>query len=146
MVIMKALKDFIENNCPCLNQYYEAIGVDYLGADPTSYSIESVPVEPIVKQYVDGSTLRQLDFVFASREAYGEEVRQNIENLGFYEAFAAWLEECSIKGFFPDLGENREVRSIKALTNGYPFNTSVHDAKYQVQCRIGYYQKGKQND
>ena len=140
-MIMKAIKDFIEKNCPCLSDYYEGIGVDYLSEDVTSYSVEAIPTEPIVKTYLDGSTVRKQDFLFSSRETYGDDVRQNLENLGFYEKFAAWLEECNEKEIFPDLGEGKEVRKIEALTTGYPYIVDVHEAKYQIQCSIKYFQE-----
>ena len=50
------------------------LNFDYLGIEPVEYTIETVPTEPILKKYVDGSTIRQYPFVFASRESFGADV------------------------------------------------------------------------
>ena len=65
--------------------------------------IQSKKCQPIriIKRYVDGSSVRQFEFIFASRESYGQEVLQNIENSGFYEHFADWIEEKNKASEFP---------------------------------------------
>ena len=56
--------------CPLLRQD-TAFQVDMLGADPIEYEIAPLSCNPIVKRYTDGSTIRQFQFAFASREEYG---------------------------------------------------------------------------
>ena len=82
-MIIEAVRTFIKT-CPYLQEFDGAIrvNVDYLSDEPTSYSIEEVPIEPILKRYVDGSTRRQYAFIFTSRESYGADVLQNIANSG----------------------------------------------------------------
>ena len=96
-MIIKALRDYI-SQCPYLYEFNKGINIDYLDNDSTTYSIEEVPCEPIIKRYINGDTKRQYDFIFASRESYGADVFQNIENSGFYEDFSSWIEEESSKG------------------------------------------------
>ena len=57
--------------------------------------------QTIVAQNVDGSTRRQFSFVFAAQLAYSDEARNNIDNSGFYESFADWLERCTAGGKLP---------------------------------------------
>ena len=141
MSIIGAIYEFIKTECPCLDTYYDSIGVDFLDEDGTYYSIESVTTEPSIKRYLGGASVRQELFVFSSTDTYGDDVRQNLANLGFFEAFAAWLEKCTRDRHFPDLGEGREVEKIEALTSGYAYQTGIHEAKYQIQCRIKYFQE-----
>jgi hypothetical protein len=142
MSIIGAIYEFIQENCPCLDKFYQGIGVDFLdGRGGPYYSVESSVTEPIIKRYIGGSSVRQEQFIFSSTDAYGEDVRQNIANLGFFEDFAAWLEECNRQKTFPDLGVGRTVERIEALTTGYAYQTGVHEAKYQIQCRIKYFQE-----
>lgn len=142
MTIVEAIRDIIKQ-CPYLDEYYKGIGVDYLGSDTTYYSIESVPSQTVLKRDIVGNTKRQYLFNFASRELYGEEVRQNLENIGFFEHFSDWLEQFSEAGEFPELGEGKEALKIEAITSGYAFDTDLDKAQYQIQCRFLYYQERK---
>ena len=106
-----------------------------------NYSIESEPVDPVVKRYMDGSAVKQFAFIFSSRESYGREVIENLSNCGFYEGFSDWLEECEKTRTYPDIGDKREVMRMRAVTTPYVFDTSESTAKYQIQVTIKYYQK-----
>lgn len=140
-MIIKALRDYI-SQCPYLYEFNKGINIDYLDNNSTTYSIEEVPCEPIIKRYINGDTKRQYDFIFASRESYGADVFQNIENSGFYEDFSNWIEEQSVKGNLPSLEGNRESLEIKVSTTGYAFQTDDNSARYQIQLKLIYFQKG----
>ena len=140
-MIIKALRDYI-SQCPYLYEFNKGINIDYLDNDSTTYSIEEVPCEPIIKRYINGDTKRQYDFIFASRESYGADVFQNIENSGFYEDFSNWIEEESLKGNLPSLEGNKESLEIKVSTTGYAFQTDDNSARYQIQLKLIYFQKG----
>ena len=84
-MVEKIKEYFIEN--VRLADEFETILIDFLGNEAITYTIEPVPVEPIVRQYTDGGSLRQFVFQFGSREYYDNGVAQNIENLDFYEKF-----------------------------------------------------------
>ena len=141
-MIIDSIRKFIRK-CPCLSEFNGAVrvNVDYLESKPTTYSIEEVPTQPIIKKYIDGSSLRQYEFIFASRECYGPDVLQNIDNCGFYEDFANWIENQNLDGNLPIL-KDKVCRSIECLSNGYAFQTDVDKARYQIQMRITYFQKG----
>ena len=68
MSIIQAIRDYIAA-CPLLHEG-AIVGVDRLGAQGVAYTIDTTPCEPVVRQYVDGGSMRQFLFVFASREAY----------------------------------------------------------------------------
>ena len=140
-MIIKALMEYIAT-CPYLYEFNKGINVDYLDNDSTTYSIEEVPCNPIIKKYLDGSSKKQYDFIFASRESYGADVFQNIENSGFYEDFSNWIEEESLKGNLPSLEGNKESLEIKVSTTGYAFQTDDNSARYQIQLKLIYLQKG----
>src|SRR5699024_1670470 len=128
--------------CPLLDMYAR-LNIDYLGVNPTEYTIDSVPTTEIVKEYVDGGAIKQFVFVFGSREYYGPDALQNIENSGFYEQFADWLEEQTREGNLPVLEGNKEPIKIEATTTGYLFDASEENGRYQIQCRLIYYEGGK---
>jgi len=138
MIIEKIREYFL--SCPILDEYAR-LNIDFLGVEPTQYTIEGQPVDPVIQKYVDGGILKQYVFVFGSREYYGADVLQNIENSGFYERFSNWLDEQSEKGNLPKLEGGKKALKIEALTTGYLFNASEDNARYQIQCRLIYYEE-----
>ena len=116
------------------------INVDYLGVDALDYTIDSVPAEKVITKYVGGDTLNQYVFSFGSREYYGADTLQNIENSGFYERFATWIETENAAGNFPILTGNKKSVGMEILTSGYLFDASESTAKYQIQLRLIYYE------
>jgi len=130
---IKALREYFMN-CPCLDKDGR-IGVDYLGSDSVDYSIEQTPVKPLVTKYIDGSKLKQLAFVFASRQAWGADVINNLLNCKFYNDFESWIENNNENGVLPDI---EGIESIECLTTGYAYQVSEMNARYQIQMRILY--------
>lgn len=137
-MIIEAIRDYFLN-CPLISSDYK-INVDYLGVESVEYTIDSVPVEPILKRYADGGALKQYVFVFGSREYYGSDEVQNMENSGFYEQFSKWLEKQSNLGLLPNLSGGKVARRIEATTQGYLFDASESMARYQIQARLLYYE------
>lgn len=142
MTIIESIRNFIET-CPFLDDFRQAVNVEFLGENAKSYMLESTPVEPLVKRYMDGSSVMQYAFVFASREYYGPDVMENIENSGFYEHFAQWLDECTLDGNLPVMEDDKTAKKITATTTGYVFNTDETKAMYQIQCKLIYFQERK---
>jgi hypothetical protein len=60
----------------------------------------------------------------------------------FNSSFASWLEEETLKGNLPVLDKYKESLKIEATSTGYAFMTDVDKARYQIQCRLIYIQKG----
>ena len=140
-MIIESIRNYIKT-CPYLDEFAKGITVDYLAEDSTTYSIEEVPCEPVIKKYINGDTIRQYDFIFCSREAYGPDVLQNIENCGFYEDFADWIESQSLQENLPILKNGMESRELKVSTTGYAFQTDIDKARYQIQLKLIYFKKG----
>lgn len=141
---INAIREYIKT-CPLLDRG-RILAVDRLGIDPVEYTIDTVPCEPVIRDYTDGSSIRQIEFIFGSREAYGRDVLQNIMNSDFYEKFAAWIESQNSKEIYPDFGDYRDVQSVEVLTNGYAFDVTPDSARYQIQLRVTYYQDRKFNE
>lgn len=142
-MIIKALRDYIRT-CPHLDTFNNAIkvNVNYLEPETDTYSIEEVPIEPILKTYVNGDSIRQYAFIFTSREPYGVDVLQNIDNSGFYEKFADWIENQNNNEIFPLLTNRLEPLEIKVTSTGYAFAVTEDTAQFQIQLRLKYLKKG----
>ena len=112
------------------------INVDFLSNEPIQYVIEPIPIEPVLRQYADGSSLRQFVFQFGSREYFGADVIQNMKNTEFYEDFSALIEDNNKKGVLPNING---IQSIECLSNGTINEDNTDNAKYVIQMRITYY-------
>lgn len=96
--------------CPLLKD--GVFRVDALGTDPVEYTIETGIFDPVIQRYVDGSSERQYQFQFGSREFYGMDRIQNIENSTFYEEFADWVEMKSNEGELPELPKGMHAEEL----------------------------------
>ena len=90
--------------CPLLDEDGK-VRIHFLGETPIEYVMEEVPAEPIVKQYVDGSSIRQVLFIFASRDDYDKNAIQNMLSSNFYETLSEWFEQQTLNGDLPVLPE-----------------------------------------
>ena len=132
-MIEKIRNYFLKN--VSLAKEFDNILADFLGDDATSYSIEPIPVEPVLRPYRDGGSLNQYVFQFGSREFYDNSVAQNINNLGFYERFQEEIETNNKNGVLPDI---KGIQSIECLTPGTIQDVQNGTAKYVIQMRITY--------
>lgn len=136
----------VESIIEGLDQYFRAcpllqdgvFRVDALGDDAVEYMLEPGISSPVIKKYVDGSSIRQYQFNFNSREFYGMDRLQAIQNSTFYEKFGDWVEGQSSAGVLPELPEGMEALSISVLTPGYLFDMSMGTARYQIQLQLKY--------
>ena len=134
MKIIEAIRDYIAN-MDCMKTFDNAINVNYLDSEIDSYSLEEIPCNPIIKKYVDGSTLRQFQFVFCSREPYGAEILQNIENSNFYENFANEIELKNSKDILPNIDG---IKSIEVTSNAYTVSVTEDTSMYQINLNLKY--------
>ena len=142
MSIACKVKEFIEQ-CPFLEEFEQAtfpvVNMNLLEADPTMYSIESTPAEPILKRFANGDTLRQYVFSLCSRELYGP--IENLNTAEFDEKFSDWLEECTKERKLPNLSGQLQSKSIRATTDGYLYDNQGTSCQYRIQCQFTYYKR-----
>lgn len=141
-MIIDSIRNYIRK-CPHLETFNDAIrvNVNYLEPDADTYSIEEVPIEPVLKQYINGDSIRQYAFIFTSREPYGSDVLQNIDNSGFYEKFANWIESKNDNEIFPLLDNGLEPLKIEVTSTGYAFAVTEDTAQFQIQLRLKYFKR-----
>lgn len=111
------------------------VGVDYLGDEPVSYAIEGGIADPWLVHYVDGGGIKQYNFMMTSREYFGSDVYENMENLKFYEYIAEQIEKNNDLKRFPNIAGTYKV---EVLTNGYIIESGSDSARYQIQLRLLY--------
>lgn len=141
-MIIDSIRNYMKN-LKCLDTFNNAIrvNVNYLEPNTDTYSVEEVPVEPIIKQYVNGDSVRQYAFIFTSREPYGVDVLTNIDNSGFYEKLADEIEDNNDNEVFPLLDNGLEPLAIEVTSTGYAFAVTEDTAQYQINLRLKYLKK-----
>lgn len=135
--LIDSIRTFI-SSCPFMQDW--RVNVDYLG-DAMEYSIDPLPCDPIIQRYTDGGAKKQYQFAFTSKEEYDQDARINIENSGFYEQFAEWLESRSFAGELPDLETEKSPVRIETMNSGYLYDVDGENARYRIECRLIYTQE-----
>jgi hypothetical protein len=135
----------------CLRNWfrdYEGIsgrfGVDFLDKNAGTHSIDTIPCEEVLKRYFDGSTRKQFQFAVSSQRFYDQDIAQNLENSQFFEDLTAWVEHKARARELPLMDNGRTALKIEVTSNAYPFIISEDGkARYQLQMRLEYFQKGE---
>lgn len=126
--------------CPAIQQS-NRFRVDYVSERPTEYAIYAVPStlryhENILGEEVPDDIQVQ-NFIFASKEHYSSDIKQNLANLGFHQAVVKWILEQNRLRNFPTWDDGT-IRSIVPTLTGYPAQIGASAAKYQIQLKITY--------
>lgn len=117
------------------------VWVDALGKVATEYAISPLPGTRIVETYLNGSSLREFPFSFSSSESTADEL-ERVANVGFYEAFAQWLDEQSDAGTLPTLDAGMTAEKIESTGWGYLYQEGESGTGiYQIQCKLTYTQE-----
>lgn len=127
-------------SCPAIKPS-NRFKVDHLGADPTEYAIFVSP-SPLnsrtdILGNINYDSMQTLNFIIASREAYGSDVLQNLANLGFFDEIIAWIYEQNKAKNLPEIREGKAVSIMPSLTQ-YLFEAGTDNGRYQIQCKMLY--------
>ena len=116
--------------------------VNYLDAEPVSFCIEETPNSPVVQRYMDGATIRETAVVLAATQDYSPDTLSQIANSGFWEDFSDWVEEQNRRRNYPTMKTGQTPQKIEITTTHYLYGATENTARYQVQMKLTYYQKG----
>ena len=119
------------------------LDVDFLDEEAETFSIDTIPCEEVIKRYTRGASLKQYQFAISSRRYYEQNIETNVENLKFFENLTNWIENKMYKRELPEMDSNRTALRIIVTSNAYPFIVSEDGkARYQIQLRLEYFNKG----
>ena len=137
MTIIESLKTYLKT-CPNLADG-ALLEVDHNGP-AIQYAIVPVPGARVLETYLDGASLREFPFAFQTAAITADDA-ERIDNAGFQETFADWLEAQTLSGNLPTLDAGKTAESITATSWGYLFEQGESDTGiYQIQCRLTYHQ------
>jgi hypothetical protein len=137
MSMITAVRNFLLNYPPMADSL---IHVDALGENPTEYAVIPLPGDRKKKQYLDGGSDREYPFLIQSVESTADEL-ERLENSGFYEVLADWLEDQTEAGNLPALSAGKTAESIEAVSWGFVYEQGASDTGiYQITCVLKYEQ------
>ena len=126
--------------CPLLRSGAK-VGVDYLADTQADYAIYATPSAIKTRENVLGEEVPEdvqtLNFVFASKQPYGADTLQNIQNQEFYEDVVSWIWQKNEARQLPSI-PGGVVRSIVPTLTAYIAYAEADTAKYQIQLKLTY--------
>ena len=127
---MELIGEFIET-CPLLNK--GKVNLDYIKEKPQSYSIDEIPVEPVLNNFRDGGRRLQIQFDFSIQSNFS--VLENIKNSKFCDDFMKWIYKQDNKGNLPKIDG---IDWIKCLGRGTIERTTETTAIYVIPMQVAY--------
>ena len=116
------------------NDKYQ-INADMLSNNINNYSLDKMPVDKNVENWIiDVDKYRDV-FSFRGRFPYSQKAINNLKNVGFFEIFESIIKSNNEEGKLPDI-EN--IESIKCLNPGTMNRTDGTTAEFDIQIEITY--------
>jgi len=133
--VYKGLMEWLET-CPQLAG--QTLNFDFIGANPVEWSLQIPTNSPDTGATVTGSKLCKQDFILVCISNFGDDALMNINNLDVFQSIKKWFAAQTRSKVFPDLGADKQVTKVLAVTDGYIEATTESAARYQIQCRVEY--------
>lgn len=111
------------------------INANMLSNDINNYSLDKIPTSSQVKKWVTGLEIHRDVFSFKSRNAYSQDVINNLSNIGFFEKFESIIKSNNKKGVLPEI---KGIESIECLNCGTMLSSDTNTAEFDIQIQITY--------
>lgn len=126
--------------CPYLEKQKDFF-VDY-GAHQASYTIYILPGEIKYIEDILGNTElypeQLINFDFSVVDAYGTDLAQNMQNLGFFDELKTWMLEQNRLENFPKIAEG-VVSSILPTSTQALLDSTANLGRYTLRCQLKYF-------
>lgn len=118
------------------NKEYQ-INANMLSNDINNYSLDKIPTSSQVEKWINGMEIHKDVFSFKSRNAYSQDVINNLANIGFFEKFESLIKTNNKKGVLPDI---KGIESIECLNTGTMLSSDTNTAEFDIQIQITFRQ------
>lgn len=137
--IISGIKEYFDT-CPIIENLSGKVKVDFLKDQNRVFSIEPIPINPIVAEYLDGIKEKQYQFSLVVKFPYSDEAKQNIENNELFEKLADWVEAQSEKGNLPELPAGMQAEGLTVTSPGalLQVTTDWRTGRYQTTMLLEY--------
>ena len=118
------------------NRTYQ-INANMLSNNIDDYSLDKIPVNTEVENWIIGVAVNRDVYSFRSRKSYSQDTIVNLKNMGFFEQFENAIKTNNDKGILPNIDG---IESIECL-NPFTFNknddgkTAIFDIQIQITYR-----------
>ena len=134
--VIEAIKTFIATYTEIAAN--DPLTVDFLGTTLPGYSIVSLPGGGWVEKWLTGGGTKEYTFAFQSAFSTADEATR-LENSGFFEAFATWMDTQTDADNLPVLPAGMTAERIEAVNQGFLYEQGVSDSGiYSINCRLIY--------
>jgi hypothetical protein len=106
-----------------------------LSNDINNYSLDKIPMSSQIEKWVTGIEIHRDVYSFKSRNAYSQDVLNNLSNIGFFENFESLIKSNNKKGVLPDI---KGIQSIECLNCGTMLTSDGTTAEFDIQIQITY--------
>lgn len=111
------------------------INANMLSNDVNNYSLDKIPTSSQVQKWITGVEIHRDVFSFKSRNAYSQDVMNNLSNIGFFEKFESIIKSNNKKGVLPEI---EGIESIECLNAGTMVSSDTNTAEFDIQIQITY--------
>ena len=116
------------------NKNYQ-INANMLSNDIDNYSLDRIPTSSQVEKWINGLEIHRDVYSFKSRNAYSQDVINNLSNIGFFEKFENIVKSNNKKGVLPKI---QGIESIECLNSGTMLTNETNTAEFDIQIQITY--------
>lgn len=129
------LREYLFDIINVVNNNFQQINANMLSNDINNYSLDKIPTSTEIEKWITGLEIHRDVFVFRSRNAYSQDVTNNLQNIGFFEMFEQLIRTNNDKGILPDI---QGIEEIKCLNCGTMLSSETNTAEFDIQIQITY--------
>lgn len=111
------------------------INADMLSINVGDYSIDRIPTQPNINNWIIGTKKKRDIYSFRSRKSYSQDTINNLENIGFFEAFEKKIIENNNRKILPNI---EGIEKIECLNTGTMNSATTNTAEFDIQIQITY--------
>ena len=122
----------------------KTLGFNYSSEELGQVALTTDYSDKVIKQYFKGAE-KAYGFTITIIRPYSTDLDSlNLECMNFVQSFMDWIDEQNKKRIFPDFGKSCQIKKMENLQN-MPNLSGINPkeglARYQIQCRIIYFDK-----
>ena len=111
------------------------INANMLSNDINNYSLDKIPTDTEVENWIIGIAKKRDVYSFRSRMSYSQDTINNLKNIGFFEKFESLIKSNNEQGILPDI---EGIESVECLNCGTMNNAETKTAEFDIQIQITY--------
>ena len=117
------------------NDNKSQINAYMLSNDIDNYSLDKVPTDNEIEEWIIGTSVNRDVYSFRSRNNYSQDTIKNLLNVGFFEKFESIIKLNNNEGILPNIDG---IESIECLNCGTMINAQAHTSEFEIQLQITY--------